>query len=299
MAEGIWATTFQKVGTSLVLCLLLATGGGLLSWPAAQTLGLIGVFGWLFRTWGPTLRDLLRQGGGPTVSWWRDVWPFQWKVAVGGLAFFLTSQVFTLILFDDTPAGKAEAGRMGASLLVMNVLASASLTWIGARVPTFGHLTARREWNRLDEVFRRVFIQATLVAAAAAAGTWVTFVVLRAASVPLGDRVLPPLPFGLLLANVVVQTMFHALLSYLRAHKRDPFVGLTIGFAAATVMAVFTVGRAYGSLGMAASLMVLNTAICLGGGAVVFARCRRAWHAEPIAPAPAVLAPLTGPGGQL
>jgi hypothetical protein len=281
MAETSRVLAVQKVGTSLLQCLVLVIGGGLLSWPVAQTLGLTIIAYWLFAFWRPTFRDLLRQpADGPKVDWWREVWPFQWRVAVSGLSFYLTSQVFTLMLFDDTDAGKAEAGRMGASLQVMNVLISASMIWIGARVPTFGHLTARRDWDRLDQVFRRAFVQGTLVAAAAAVGAWSVFILLRFAGYALGGRVLPALPLGLLLANVVVQTMFSALHSYMRAHKRDPFVALTIAFTLAMTVAVFTVGREFGSLGMAAALLLLNTVICLGGGWLVFLRCRRTWHAE-------------------
>jgi hypothetical protein len=47
------------------------------------------------------------------------------------------------------------------------------------------------------------------------------------------------------------------------------------------LVAVLTVGHEYGSLGMALSLLVLNTVICLGGGTLIFVRCRRAWHAAP------------------
>jgi hypothetical protein len=281
MTEANRAMAIQRVGMGLAQCLALLAGGHLLSWPVGQTFGLSLMAYWLVRFWGPTFRDLLRQSAdGLRVSWWREIWPFQWKVALSGLAFYFTSQTFTLVLFDKTPAGKAEAGRMGASLVVMNVLLSASLTWVGARVPTFGHLVGRRDWVGLDQVFRRVFVQSALVAAAAAAAVWLAFIVLRTAGWELGDRVLPALPLGLLLANAVVQTMVHALNSYLRAHKREPFLWLFVGLGIVMLIAILTFGRTYGSVGMAASLLTLNTAVCLGGGGLIFARCRRAWHAD-------------------
>jgi hypothetical protein len=287
MAEAMGATALQKVATSLTMCLALIVGGGLLSWPAAQSLGLAIIAGWLIWWWGAAFRDLLRKpGDGPKVSWWREVWPFQWKVALSSLAFYATSQTFSLVLFDDTDAGKAEAARMGASLQIMNVLISATLVWIGARVPTFGHLVARRDWAELDRVFGRVFLQSAVVAAATGAAVWGLFFALWAAGYELGGRVLPPFPLGLLLANVVVQTMVHALSSYLRAHKMDPFLWLFVALGVVMLIALLTFGRAYGSVGMAAALLTLNATICLGGGAVVFVRCRRAWHADPIAPLP-------------
>jgi hypothetical protein len=47
------------------------------------------------------------------------------------------------------------------------------------------------------------------------------------------------------------------------------------------MIAVLTIGRGLGSIGLAALLLILNTAICLGGGSLIFIRCRRDWHAVP------------------
>lgn len=283
VADMVRISGIQKVATTCGQWLALAGGGVLLSWPAAQSLGLAVLTGWLAAGWWTTFRDLRRQPTtGPRVGWWDEVWPFQWRIAVSAPFGFLTSYIFTPVLFTRDPVtGPVEAGQMGMSLAVMNVLVSATIAWIGVRMPTFGHLIARREWAALDRLFRRVFVQSAVLATAAAAAGWVILIVLQHYGYRLGTRMLPPLPLALLLANAVVQHMVYALASYLRAHKRDPFCALFVAFGVAMAVAVFTVGRATGPIGMAASLLVLNATICLAGGAVVFARCRRAWHADP------------------
>jgi hypothetical protein len=287
VADTVRVTGLQRVATNCAQWLALAAGGALLSWPAAQTVGLVVLGGWLAAYWWPTFRDLLHQPeDGPRVDWWREVWPLQWRIAVGAPFGYLTSQIFTPVLFADPAAGEVVAGQMGMSLAVMNVLVSATIAWVGVRVPTFGHLIARREWAALDRLFRKVFVLSTLLSAGGAAVGYAVLVTLQARGYRLGTRMLPPLPLALLLANAVVQHMAQALAAYLRAHKRDPFVWLFIAFGLAMAAAVFTVGRAYGATGMAASLLVLNATICLGGGTFVFVRCRRAWHAAAAAPVP-------------
>jgi hypothetical protein len=283
VADMVRATAVQKVATNCIQWLALAGGAALLSWPAAQTVGFAVLAGWIFWQSWPAFRDLLRQSAdGPRVNWWREVWPFQWRVAVSAPFVYLTSYIFPVVLFARDPElGPVEAGKMGISLAVMNVLISATTAWIGVRMPMFGHLIARREWATLDRVFRRVFVQSTLLAVAGAASGYAILVVLQRYGYRLGTRMLPPWPLALLLANAVVAHMVQALASYLRAHKRDPFYGLFITFGLAMAAAVFTVGRLYGPVGMAGSLLILNTTICLAGGAVLFGRCRRAWHAEP------------------
>ena len=280
VTDAAKASAIQAVGTSAVMCLALAGGAKLFSWPTAQIVGLAIIAVWLAWFWYPTLVGLVRiEQSGPKVSWRREVWPFQWRVALSALAFYLTSRTFSLVLFDDTAAGKVEAGRMGFSLMIMAVLTTTALLWIGCRAPFFGQLVARREWDNLDRMFGRLFVQTALVAAAAAVAVWFAFQLLRSAGYQLGFRVLPPLPFALILANVVVQTMVNSLNAYLRAHKMEPFLWTFLALGVVMLVAVLTVGRTYGSLGMAASLLFFNTVICLGGGGLIFLRCRRAWHA--------------------
>jgi hypothetical protein len=283
MADAARIAGLQRVATNGVQWTALAAGGALLSWPAGQTAGFGFLAGWLATCYGPAIRDLLRHPTTvlPGVDWRREVWPFQWRIAVGGPFSYLTSQIFAPVLFANPAFGPQVAGQMGISLAVMNVLFNTTHAWVGVRVPTFGHLIARREWAALDRLFRRMFVLSTLLAMAGAAGGFAVLVGLQLAGYRLGASMLPPLPLALLLANAVVQHMVLALAAYLRAHKQDPFFGLSVAFGLATAAAVFTVGRAYGATGMAASLLVLNATICLGGGSLVFARCRRAWHADP------------------
>ncbi len=287
VADTVRLTGLQRVATNGVQWLALAAGGALLAWPAAQTVGFILLTVWLAGRWGPAFRDLLRQPvDGPRVDWRSEVWPFQWRIAVSAPFGYLTSYLFSLVLFGDTVEDKVLAGRMWMSLTVMNALISATIAWVGTRVPIFGQLIARRDWVALDRLFGKVFITSTLLSVTGAAFGFAVLVILQARGFKLGTSMLPPLPLALLLANAVIQHMVHALAAYLRAHKRDPFYGLFIGFGITMAVAVFTIGRMYGPVGMAASLLLLNTTICLGGGTMVFLHCRRAWHADPVLPEP-------------
>jgi hypothetical protein len=284
VADAVRITGFQKVIANVVQWIGLAAGAALLSWPAAQTVAVILVVAWFAVYWGPAIRDLLRfpAEGLPHVHWWREVWPFQWRIAIGSPFGYLAAQLFAPVLFATPGVDEEVPGQIGMSLAVMNVLFNATHAWVGVRMPLFGGLIARREWATLDRVFRQVFIQSTLLGTVLAILLWSAFVFLQVGGYKVGTRVLPPLPLALLLANAVVQHMSMALAAYLRAHKRDPFFGLIVAYGLAMVTAVFTVGRLYGAVGMAASLLVLDTAICLVGGAAVFVRCRRNWHAATV-----------------
>lgn len=280
VADMVQFAGYQRVSTTLAQWLALYAGAALLSWPAAQTVGLLLLGGLIIRRGWPALSDLARQpAAGPRVHWRQEVWPMQWRIALGTPLVYLIAYTFTPVLFArDKIQGPIDAGKMGMSLSVMHVLISATIAWVGVRVPTFGHLIARRQWATLDKLFSRLLLISTTLSIAGAAAAFTIIVALQSRGYRLGTGFLPPLPLALLLANAVVQHMVNAMTSYLRAHKRDPYFPLFVAFGILMIVSAFTVGRAFGPVGLAAALLTLNTTICLGGGIFVFTRCRRAWH---------------------
>ena len=65
---------------------LLVAGWGLMAGAIASALGLATTIGWLAIYRGRLLLDLWRTPrAGPGVSWWSDVWPVQWRIAVSWL----------------------------------------------------------------------------------------------------------------------------------------------------------------------------------------------------------------------
>jgi hypothetical protein len=276
VAEMARLSGIQRVISNAIQWLALIFGAALLSWPLAQTVGFVFLGICIARPAWPALLDLARlPAGGPRVHWWREVWPLQWRIALGAPLAYLMTYLFTPVLFARD---SVEAGQMGTSLAVMNALIAATIAWVGVRIPTFGHLIARRQWAELDRLFGRVFLISTLLSVTGAVSGFIVLFILQMKGYRLGLRCLPPLPLALLLANAVVQHMVHAMATYLRAHKKDPFFPLFVCFGMLMTVAIFTVGPRYGPLGMAAALLFLNTTICLGGGAYVWNRCRNAWH---------------------
>src|ERR1035441_1715235 len=62
------------------------------------------------------------------IHWSREVWPFQWRIAVSCMCSYFMMQVFIPILF--ALRGPVEAGQMGMSLSITGYMASLVLPWI-------------------------------------------------------------------------------------------------------------------------------------------------------------------------
>ncbi|MGA8731044.1 MAG: hypothetical protein WB608_19970, partial [Terracidiphilus sp.] len=98
------------------------------------------------------------------ISWRREVWPFQWKIAVSWLCDYFIFQLFTPVLFAFK--GPVEAGRMGLSMSVVTQLSAIMLAWMTTKAAPFGSMIARKEIGKLDSLFFRSLRQSLSLFAA-------------------------------------------------------------------------------------------------------------------------------------
>ena len=100
------------------------------------------------------------------ISWKREVWPFQWKIAISWLCDYFIFQLFTPVLFAFR--GPVEAGRMGLSMSVVMQMSAMMLAWMTTKAAPFGNLIARKERPELDKMFFRSLRQSLILFAGAA-----------------------------------------------------------------------------------------------------------------------------------
>lgn len=215
--------------------------------------------------------------GEHAIDWWKEVWPFQWRIAVSYACGFFIFQLFNPILFRYW--GPAAAGRMGMSLSLSNAIASIAIAWINTKAAPFGAMIARREYAALDQIFFRSVGQSVSLALLGAASIWTFVLVLGQHHVPFAQRVLPPLPFALLLISMINNQLVSSWALYLRAHKQEKFLLLSVAGAVCLTLSTFFLGRPYGALGMTSGQFVIGVVVGLGFGYYTFAKWRRIWHA--------------------
>ncbi|MFY9852682.1 MAG: hypothetical protein WAK26_02240, partial [Terracidiphilus sp.] len=96
-----------------------------------------------------------------SIHWAREVWPFQWRIAVSCMCSYFTLQVFIPILF--ALRGPVEAGQMGMSLSITGYMTGLVLPWITTKATPFGRLIAARQFHVLDRLFLQTLGQALTV----------------------------------------------------------------------------------------------------------------------------------------
>jgi hypothetical protein len=209
------------------------------------------------------------------ISWKREVWPFQWKIAVSWLCDYFIFQLFTPVLFAFR--GPVEAGRMGLSMNVVTQMSAMMLAWMTTKAAPFGSLIAKRETDQLDKLFFRALRQSFSLFTAGA------LIVL--AGVLVAPYILPKLSqrietwpvFLLLLLTALSSHIVQSEAIYLRAHKCEPFLIQSILIATATGASVVILAKVSGALGVSTAYFAVLGVAGLISATTIFLTKRKRW----------------------
>lgn len=238
----------------------------------------VGIF-YLFRRRGLLLPLLRHIPGSFALDWRGEIWPFQWRIAVSWVCGYFITQLFTPVLFHFRGAGGViEAGQMGMSINICGTLTGVAIAWMNTKAASFGRLIALRDFAGLDRLFFRALRQSLSAALLASLAVWSTVLFLRQHNVAFALRLLPPIPFAILLITSIINIAVFAEALYLRAHKREKFMLLSILGALWMAPAAFFLGRTYGAFGISIGYFFGTAIIGFGFGTAIFLKYRRIWH---------------------
>ena len=223
------------------------------------------------------LRNLLTYPvQGHFVGWRKEIWPFQWKIAVSWMCGYFIYQLFSPVLFAFQ--GPVAAGRMGMSLQVATGIGSIAIAWMNTKASPFGAMVARREYKQLDQLFNRTLKQSTALLGFGCA----LFLALLIAFAPsfqhFASRLLPPWVIAIMLVNTILNHIVYSQALYLRAHKEEPFVGQAVISAILIASLTMYLGKYSGAGAVVVGVFVQGALFGLPYATYIFVSKRRTWH---------------------
>ena len=268
----------QAVVGSLLAWTALITHHGLYA-PATVIAGQVVVGAtWLFLRRG-LLADLLKyRTGNQHISWRNEIWPFQWRIAISWISGYFVYQTFNPFLFAFR--GPVAAGKMGMSLSFANSLMMIAMAWVSTKAAPFGTLIAQKQYLQLDSLFFKALRHSTFVAGVGAIAVWSGSVYLYFTHNRYAEKLLSPLPFGLLLLAGILNHLFGSMGTYLRAHKQEKLFQLSLAIAVSVLLSNYFFAKRSGALGMVAGYLLIIAFLGLGCGSMLFNKYRRLWHAD-------------------
>ena len=274
--ESVYGTRLgQAIASRAAGALAILAGAGLFTIATARWVSFAaGIFG-LGRERFGSLRAYFVRRDPSAFAWRRDIWPLQWKFAFSSLSGYLLYSLFTPVLFATH--GPEVAGRMGLTLTAAAAISSAAFAAVATKVPRLAFHAATHTYRQMDSLFRRATVSSLAVACAGAAIFFAGLLVARKLGLDIATRFLPPLETALLLTAIVLQQLRFAMGSYLRAHKQEPLVYLSVLEALVALPVLTFLGRSFGAIGMVLGFLGLTT-LTLVPAILTFEHCRNLWH---------------------
>lgn len=191
-----------------------------------------------------------------TISWNKDIFPMQWRIAVSWASGYLVFSLFTPVLFYYQ--GPVIAGQFGLTWNLINLMGSIASSWLSPKVPRFGILIAQNKFDELDDLFWETVKYVTLVGIGAGITIWLGLFILQQSGHRFSVRLLDPLSAGLLMIAQVVVTISLPFSSYMRAHKEEPLMPLSVFTGIFTGLSTFIFGKYYSITAVATGYMVVT-----------------------------------------
>ncbi|MFL6244859.1 MAG: hypothetical protein ACJ74H_02450 [Thermoanaerobaculia bacterium] len=265
----------QVILSALALWATLFFGFGLWAAAAAAFATIVNSLVLILHRYRRFFSAFLKPPQGARLDWRADVWPMQWRLALSGVVSFLAVSLFNPVMFRYH--GAAAAGRMGMTLAMTAGVQAIALAWISTRVPRFGQYVSRRDWRSLDALWWRSTIISTAVAATGAIAAFLLVYVLNDLKLPVAQRLLPPVPTAILLAGAVIMHISQCQSAYLRAHRQEPIVWMSVTCSVLTGLGVWWFGARMGPIGAAWSYLTV-AGITIVWETAIWRRCRALWH---------------------
>lgn len=212
---------------------------------------------------------------GPHLNWRVDILPMQWRVSLSWLSGYFTFSLFTPVLFHYQ--GAIVAGQMGMTWAFIAALTAVASSWIAPRAPVFGILITQHKYGELDRMFWRLTGVVILVTSVGALGVWTLVYALGALHHPLALRLLSPAATAYLLLATVILVAALPMSTYLRAHKKEPMLVLSLINGLFTGVVVLVMGRYYSAEGVALGYLAVM-AMTTPFNVLVWRRRRAEWH---------------------
>lgn len=269
----------QNIIGSLLAWGVLISGGGLWAMPVMNIGFGITVIVWLWKTKKLFFMNLLEVNVlQEKVNWKTEIWPFQWRIALSWLSGFFIFQLFTPVLFAYR--GAVEAGQMGMSISISNALMGIAIAWMNTKAPGFGALVATKDYLSLDKIFAVTLTRSLAVIVIVGGVLCILNYIIHAELMKISYRILDPLPFMLLILATIFTYITYAQATYLRAHKEEPFMLISLISAILIGSLTIILGKEYGSLGLMAVYATIYCLVGVGWGSLIFFSKRRNWQKQ-------------------
>jgi len=267
----------QKTLNMILLIVLFVTGFKLYSAPIASLLSTLVVYVLIFLTKRfYILKKVWAAKNIWTISYYQEIFPYQWRIALSWISGFFIFQLFNPVLFATE--GAKVAGQMGMTLQALNGISGLSMSWISTKIPVFSNYIAKKDFISLDTLFNSTLKNLLVVNGILLVLLNVFIVGLKFYELAIAERFLPLLPTLILSLVCFFNQLVFSWAVYLRCHKKEPFLWQSIVMSILVSASTFVFGKKYGLMGIVDGYAFFSIAVSLTWSFKLFTSKKAKWH---------------------
>lgn len=216
------------------------------------------------------------------VDYVKEIFPYQWRIALSWVSGYFIFQLFNPVLFATE--GAIVAGQMGMTLTVLNAIQSLSFSWLNTKVPLYSQLIAQKDFVTLDSIFNKSLKQMVTVCLSLLLMFLGGLLLLNNTQLKFGetifaDRFLGYLPTIFLMITVYLQQYTNSWATYLRCHKQEPFLWYSIFNGIACCLSTLLLGKAFGLYGIVIGYVTIFI-LFFPWGYYIYKTKKTEWHSK-------------------
>lgn len=226
------------------------------------------------------LVKLLKTEVNERVIYFKEIFPYQWRIALSWVSGYFIFQLFNPVLFATE--GAVVAGKMGMTLQALNAIQSLSLSWQNTKVPLYSNLIALKQYEKLDVIFNNTLRQMVLICCLLLFLCFGFIWILRITQFELrgnvlADRFLDTIPLLLMSIPILTQQFVGSWATYLRCHKKEPYLINSIVGGLLCMISTIGLGYKFGLYGITMGYCCVQILLCIWAYRIYAAK-KIEWH---------------------
>ncbi len=223
---------------------------------------------------GALFRDLYAAIPRPAkISWRAEVLPVQWRVAIQSIAFYLATQLFTLVIIHYH--GLELGGKLGLTMSLGNAVQAVALAWIQTNYAVIAGMAAAKRRRDIDRKWVGVVVVSSLVLIGGMSAFAAGIGGLQIWRPAYAFRFIAPLDVLWLGVGMLANHWVASQSYYILAQRRQPLFRATVFGLSLTAIAVWWGGRQYSISGLVLAYAFITTAVYLPIHSLAFWQDRR------------------------
>lgn len=219
--------------TSITMIILLFFGAGLYALALSLLIGAMAGAASILVSYKNMLMQLFSLGTRLTHQWSAEIIPLLGRYAVSFLSGYAIFSLFTIVAFKFF--GAIEAGKVGLSIAICTAIFGIANIWITVIIPKINMHVEAKNYFELNAVFKRHLLASCITYCMGMIALFLIKVNFGEL-LPISNRIVDTFSLSMLATGWFLQIIVNALAVYLRAHKREPLMLVSVVSAAYTII---------------------------------------------------------------